>query len=685
MPEKNDLTADSAPLSWLSPGADGSQGPLTGPVPVLPLLPPPRTPVPLAQLPALPGTVLPGTVLPGTVLPETVLPETVLPETVLPGIVLPRPARPGPPYLDLGDDHRPALPGSAVRVGETLTVLPAPCLPLGRVPPAPAPPPRGTAASAPRPLPAAGLEEPRAPSSTRNAAVMAAGTSLSRVTGFARVLAVGWVLGQARLADAYNQANTIPNTVYDLLLGGVLSATLLPVLMQSLTRRAGRRDDETVPSVITFLTVFLLVATGIFWLIAPEIIRFFLSLASGPGVADERALATTWLRLFTPQLLFIGLITITTALLNARRRFASVAFSPALANLVTIGALVVADQLVGSNSLSAYQADRTAVLVVGLGTTAGYLVQLLAQLPALFHADIPLRPRWRPTHPALKTIARLSGWTVGAVVANQVSFTLVSILANSKGGNLSAFMYVYTFMQLPYAIIAVSISYAVAPDLAELWTDGDRDGFANRVSYAMRITLVLVLPAGVGYALLARPAVLLVLAHGHLSASSAGLTGSLLAIFALGLPGFSAYLLMMRAFQSKQDTRSMFWLYVAENALTVVAALVLYPVWGVRGLAAAWIGAYTFVLPIAWARLSKSAPVSLLPRWLFRTAVATGIMAAAVAALLQVIPEGHSIKTSAARLVLIVLAGAGVFLAVARAIGIKELSALRERYRALVR
>jgi putative peptidoglycan lipid II flippase len=572
----------------------------------------------------------------------------------------------------------PTAFGSPTAAGSPTAVIPGP-------PRTSAPGPQAaTARSLAQPT-APEPQAPRTPSSTRNAAIMAAGTSFSRVTGFVRVLAVGWVLGQARLADAYNQANTIPNTVYDLLLGGVLSATLLPVLMQSLTWRPGRRDEETVPSVITFLTVFLLVATGIFWFLAPEIIRFFLSLATGPGVADERALATTWLRLFTPQLLLIGLITITTALLNARRRFASVAFSPALANLVTIGALVVAGQLVGDNSLSAYKADRAAVLVVGLGTTAGYLVQLLAQLPALFRADIPLRPRWQPKHPALLTIARLSGWTIGAVVANQVSFTLISILANSKGGNLSAFMYAYTFMQLPYAIIAVSISFAVAPDLAELWTSGDRKGFADRVSYALRITLVLLLPGGVGYALLARPAILLVLAHGHLSASSATLTGSLLAIFALGLPGFSAYLLLMRAFQSKQDTRSMFWLYVAENALTVVVALALYPVWGVRGLTLAWIGSYTLVLPLAWARLRKSAPVVLLPRWLLQAGVATGIMAAVVAGLLHIVPEGHSIKASAVRLVLIVFAGAGVFLVVARAIGIKELSALRERYRALVR
>jgi putative peptidoglycan lipid II flippase len=514
---------------------------------------------------------------------------------------------------------------------------------------------------------------------------MAAGTSLSRVSGFARVLAVAWVLGQGRLADAYNQANQVPNTVYDLLLGGVLSATLLPVLMQSLTWRPGKRDDETVPSVVTFLSVVLVVATGIFWLAAPEIISFFLSRATGPGVEQERALATTWLRCFAPQLLFIGLITITTALLNARRRFGSVAFSPVLANLATIAALVVGDQLVTKSSLSAYQADRTAVLVVGLGTTAGYLVQLLAQLPALFRADIPLRPRWYPRHPALLTIARLSAWTIGAVIANQVSFILVSVLANTKSGNLSSFTYAYTFMQLPYAVIAVSIAYAVAPDLAELWTEGKKDGFAHTVERAMRVTLALLLPAGVGYALLAHPAAVLVLAHGHLPVTSADLTGKVLTVFALGLPGFSAYLLLMRALQSKQDTRSMFWLYAGENALTIVGALVLYPVAGVPGLAGAWIGSYTVALPFAWRRLRKSAPISWPAGWLARVVAATGVMAAAVAGLLQVVPEGHSTALSAVRLVLVSVAGAAVFVAVAGAFGVRELSALRARYRMLVR
>jgi putative peptidoglycan lipid II flippase len=201
----------------------------------------------------------------------------------------------------------------------------------------------------------------------------------------------------------------------------------------------------------------------------------------------------------------------------------------------------------------------------------------------------------------------------------------------------------------------------------------------------MRVTLALLLPASVGYALLAHPAALLALAHGHLSATSAHLTGSVLTIFALGLPGFSAYLLLMRAFQSKQDTRSMFWLYAGENGLTVIAALALYPVAGVQGLAGAWIGSYTVALPFAWRRLRKSAPISWSPGWLASVAVATAVMAGVVAGMLHVIPAGHSTGLSAARLVLISVVGAAVFVAVARALGVQELTALRARYRALVR
>lgn len=563
-----------------------------------------------------------------------------------------------------------------VHVAPFLTVLPGTSDTSGGLLPEP---PASSAGAAPPLVPSAGLGAAPA----RGALVMAAGTALSRISGFARLLAVAWVLGQGRLADAYNQANTVPNQIYDLILGGVLSATLLPVIMQSLARSDRFEDEDGIPAVVTFLTVVLVAATVVFWLAAPLIIRLFLLDAKGAGVGAERTLATTWLRLFAPQLLFMGLITLTTALLNARRRFGSVAFSPVLANLVTIGALVAADKMVRPSNISGYRQDVAAVAVVGIGTTAGYLVQLLAQLPALFNAKVPLRPRWAPGHPALRAIGRLSGWTVGAVLANQLSYALVAVLAENKEGDFSAFSYAYAFMLLPYAVVGASIAYAVAPDLSEHWSLGNRSSFAAQLSRAVRVTVVLLLPGGVGYALVAHPTVVVALAHGHLSGSSSDLTGTLLVIFSLGLPGFGTYLLLMRALQSMQDTRSMFWMYVVENAVTVAAAVALYPAFGVKGLTAAWVGAYTLTVPLAWLRLRKQAAASLALSWVARLVTSTAVMAGAVALALDLVAPTSALGFSIGRLVLAVAVGGGVFVLAARWLGLEELRDLTARWREL--
>lgn len=535
------------------------------------------------------------------------------------------------------------------------------------------------------PVPPASEGAGNVASSGRNAMMMAAGTTLSRLSGFVRVLAVIWVLGQHALSDAYNLANTIPNLVYELLLGGVLSATLLPVLMQALAKRLVDEDDESVSAIVTFLTVVLVAATALFWLAAPLLMDIYLALSSGHGAGPEKALATSWLRLFTPQLLFIGLTAISNALLNARRRFASVAFSPVIANVVTIVALLVGGRMVSGASVTAYRTDTAALMVVGLGTTAGYVLQLLAQVPAMLRCDLRLRPVWRPSDPALGTIARLSGWTLGVVVTNQLSYSVDAVLANIRYGNYSAFTYAYTFMQLPYAVVAVSIAYAVAPDLANLWSSELKEAFANRIGYAVRVVVVLLLPGGVGYALLAHPVVVIATAHGNESLGSADLTGSLLAIFALGLPGFSVFLLLMRAFQAKQDTRSMFWLYLMENVLTIAGAALLYPFIGVRGLAATWIGSYTVMLPLAWRKLRHAAPVSLPGGWLSRVVLATGLMAIAVSLVSAALPGAHVLVTELVRLLVLVVTGASVFWAAGRAFGVRELADLKERLRYLGR
>ncbi|MDQ1429192.1 MAG: putative peptidoglycan lipid flippase, partial [Acidimicrobiaceae bacterium] len=316
--------------------------------------------------------------------------------------------------------------------------------------PATAPVPAGRAAAVepvavlpplPRRLPVAPTPRPPAPAApppetdsfSRNTAVMAVGTLLSRLTGFGRVLALIWAFGiTSGLTDVYTIANTAPNILYDLVLGGVLSATLVPVFVDYLGRDDTEEGWRAISAVVTAITVTLVALSAVFWFAAPAIIRFYAILNHGPGVADQRAIGTTLLHMFVPQLFLLGGIAVTTALLNARRRFAAVAFSPVVNNLVAIGAIVAARVVATSLTLPGFRADQSALLILGLGTTAGYLFQFLVQVPPLIRAGFRLRPVWAPTHPAVRTVLRLSLWTFGSVMANQISFNLVLVLADHQ-------------------------------------------------------------------------------------------------------------------------------------------------------------------------------------------------------------------------------------------------------------
>jgi putative peptidoglycan lipid II flippase len=490
------------------------------------------------------------------------------------------------------------------------------------------------------------------------------------------VLALAWVLGSGRLADAFNLANNIPNSIYDLLLGGVLSATLIPVFVDELRKENRKEGARAISAVVTTIVALLALLTAVFWFITPAIIDLLLVNAhSGGAVAQERHTAVQLLHLFVPQLPLLGAIAVSTALLNARRRFVAPAFSPILCNVVTIAAVIATKYVAHQVSLTDFQTDSTAVAVLGLGTTAGYLVQFLAQAPSVVRAGIRLRPVWNPGHPAVRTVLRLSVWTFGAVVTNQVSFYVVQLLAVSKSGSVSSFNYAYQFFQLPYAIFAVSIAAVIAPDLAQKWSNGMRRAFRARMGSGIRLTVAILVPTGVGYAIVAQPLLRLALRHGSYSAAQTHLTGDLVAIFALGLPGFSVYLLLMRAYQSMKNTRSMFWCYAAENALTIAAGVALYPWLGVRGLVIGWVGAYSVVALVAFAHLSSRTGGLQGPAVLVtgvRVAIATAVMAGVLEGLDRVLPTSDQVGLLLARVAVLVVAGGLVYVTVALWLGVAE-------------
>ena len=430
---------------------------------------------------------------------------------------------------------------------------------------------------------------------------MAIGTTLSRLTGVGRVVAMTAALSGGGFADAYNLANTTPNIITDIVIGGVLAATFVPVFVAELTTRAAKEAWEAISAVVTVTVTVLIVATIAFFVLTPSIIDLYTATNHHADVHQQQQVAVFLLRWFVPQLACYGLIALFTALLNTQGKFATPMFVPIANNLVVIGMLVWFHALVPTPSLATIEAHHTALVLLGIGTTLGVVVQAALLVPSLLRSDLHIRFRWQPGHEAMRRITRLAGWTFGIVLSNQVALVVVLALADGARvpGAVSAYTYAYTFFQLPYGIIAVSVMSAVTPSLSARWAEGDIAAFRRRMTFGLRSILVIIIPASVGMIILAHPLIDLILAHGAETSAQASETAATLAMFALGLPGFCTFLYMVRVLQAMQDTRTAFRIYLVENAINIVLGIALVGTLGVRGLALSVSVAYTVAAVIA--------------------------------------------------------------------------------------
>src|SRR5436190_391694 len=208
---------------------------------------------------------------------------------------------------------------------------------------------------------------------------------------------MAYALGFDRLADSYNLANTTPNIVYELLLGGVLSATLVPIFVEQ--REKG--DDEATSAVVTVVALALVLLTGLGIIVAPAVVHLYTLRLSDATAAAQQQVATDLLRMFMPQMLFYGITAVATALLNARRRFAAPAVTPVFNNLLVTAIFLALPHLArGPLTLEAVRHDHGTLLLLGLGTTAGIVAMALPLLPAVRRAGVRLRPVLDFRHPA---------------------------------------------------------------------------------------------------------------------------------------------------------------------------------------------------------------------------------------------------------------------------------------------
>ena len=505
---------------------------------------------------------------------------------------------------------------------------------------------------------------------------MAVGTTISRITGVGRIVALAAALSGAGFADAYNLANTTPNIITDIVIGGVLSATFVPVFVDRLSTRRSHEAWEAISAVVTVTIAILVVTSVAFFVFAPNIIDLYTITNHHADVHQQQQVATFLLRWFVPQLACYGLIALFTALLNARNKFAAPMFVPIANNLVVIAVLLWFHALVPHPSLASIDANHRGLVLLGIGTTLGVVVQAALLVPSLLRADLHVRFLWRPAHEAMRTITRLAGWTFGWVVASQVALVVVLALADGAKvpGAVSAYTYAYTFFQLPFGVVAVSVMSAVTPSLSARWARRDIVAFRHRMAFGLRGMLAIIIPSAVGMLILAHPLIDLILLHGTETQAAADSTAATLAMLSLGLPGFCTFLYMVRVFQAMQDTRTAFRLYLVENVINIVLAVLLVGPLGVRGLALSLSIAYSVAALLALSVVRRR--VGGLGGDDLTTPVKRVLGASAVMAVATVLAVNVSGATSGvgllARVVLALVVGALAYGATAAVLGARQ-------------
>ncbi len=525
----------------------------------------------------------------------------------------------------------------------------------------------GAGGAGPAPSPALG----------RSAAVMAVGTTLSRVTGLGRLAALVYALGvtESRLADSYNIANTMPNILYELVLGGVLTSVFVPVVVEQLRTRRPAEADEAISAMATTAMVLLLGLTAVTVVAAPWVIRIFTLRVDGPEAAQQQELATFFLRFFAPQIACYGYAAIAGGLLNAHHKFAVPMFAPILNNLVVIATFLAFAAIFGSSASDAAVADDPgAKLLLALGTTGGVAAMALAHWPYVRRLPTRLRVRFQLRHPAVRKLAGLSGWTLGYVVANQIGLGIALVLANGVQGGPTAFFTSFAFFQLPYGIAAVSIMTALSPRMAAQAVDDDDRAFAASVAGGVRALGVVMLPATAAYLALAHPLVSTLLERGVVSSGSSDLVARMLQLFAFGLLPFSLFLLFLRAFYARQDARTPMLVNLVVNAVFIGATIALFPALDVRGLALAHSLCYLAGALIAGRVLSGTVGgLALGPaaRVLARVTVASALAWAAMVVTVD------RLGPDVVELVAGGLVGVAVFAGACRVLGVDDLADLR--------
>ena len=456
--------------------------------------------------------------------------------------------------------------------------------------PPPVPPPRplrswqveapetlpGESLTASQPAPADEADQPDGggPRLIRATGMMAVATSVSRITGGLKAAVLSAAIGIGLVGDAYTTANILPNIIYELLIGGVLTSVVVPLLVHAQERDADG-GVAYAQRLLSLITVLVVVGTALAVLAAP-----ILTYAYGiRGDADQVELANMLARILLLEIIFYGIGAVATAILNTRNAFGPPAWAPVLNNVIVIGVGFLFIAIRGTDPLTPASITTGEIYLLGFGTTLGIVVQAVVLMPALRRVGVPVRFRrdWRGA--GLGEVRRLGAWVLTYVAISQVGLIVFSNVANTaarEGGlGSNAYANANLLFQLPYGVLGVALLTALHPRMSRSAARGDIPGLVRDLSLGERLNSISLLPVAAIFLVFGPNIAIFVFAHGQVGVAEARTVGAALALSGIGLVPFALTLLHMRVFYALKDARTPTMINLVMVAVRIPAAVLV--------------------------------------------------------------------------------------------------------------
>ena len=513
----------------------------------------------------------------------------------------------------------------------------------------------------------------------RSSAIMAAGTFVSRITGLIRGLLLVAVLGTTLLGDTYNVANTMPNILYNLIIGGALTAVFVPQMVRAIRGNDGGSAFISRLVTATCVVLGLLVILSIVG--APLLVHLFAGSYSG---RPEFSLTVLFMRYCLPQIFFMGLFALLGQVANAKGKFGPMMWAPVFNNIVVIA--VFGYFLHVSKGWSVTTITQSQATLLGVGTTVGYVVQLACLIPVLKQTKIKIRLRFDWRDPEIKKSLHLATWTLIFAAISQLSY-LVTVNLSTRaavqaakegiktGVGYTPYGNAYLILLLPHSVITISIVTAILPLLSSHALDQKFSDIHDELIRAMRLVGIITVPSAIAF-LLYGPLITRTLFFG-ISNADARYLGLVLSAFSLGLMPLSVNLIALRGLNAFENVK----LQVVSNAVANIvasivaflAALALPAKWVTVGLAGAlafsyYIGAWTSI------RLLRRYKIMIRTREItdlyLRLALIYSVIALPLYLFMNHIPGGNTTRL----IVVLAMSGLG-YLALAKTFKITEVGA----------